>query len=245
MQDATTHILIAASDEVEASLDAAASGSTIRWKVPKKAQVGDPCLLSHQGIGLYARGEVMSPPAKTPDERGAYVSEIGNVVTLGEVVDHALLAAEFPEWGWPTYPRSKTTVPLDVEGPLWDVIVEFEAERPPEIDESVSNEGGAQIRMHTLRERDSGLANRKKQAVLAATGTLRCEICAFDFERRYGELGKGFCEVHHLRPLSHRERSEPTVLQELAVLCSNCHRMIHRQGLLAIADLASRVRDVT
>ncbi|MBQ9432959.1 MAG: HNH endonuclease [Synergistaceae bacterium] len=56
---------------------------------------------------------------------------------------------------------------------------------------------------------------------------LRCEVCGFDFGKAYSELGAGYIEVHHKKPISDGERI--TNLNEyLVMLCSNCHRMIHR-----------------
>jgi 5-methylcytosine-specific restriction protein A len=59
----------------------------------------------------------------------------------------------------------------------------------------------------------------------------RCQACALDFGERYGDLGKGFIEAHHLRPIGSLEEGVPVkydVSADFAVLCSNCHRMIHR-----------------
>lgn len=59
----------------------------------------------------------------------------------------------------------------------------------------------------------------------------RCQACDLDFGERYGEIGKGFIEAHHLRPIAKLEEGIPVkydVAADFAVLCSNCHRMIHR-----------------
>lgn len=59
----------------------------------------------------------------------------------------------------------------------------------------------------------------------------RCQACELDFGERYGDLGKGFIEAHHLRPIATLEEGVPVkydVAADFAVLCSNCHRMIHR-----------------
>jgi 5-methylcytosine-specific restriction enzyme A len=59
----------------------------------------------------------------------------------------------------------------------------------------------------------------------------RCQACDLDFGERYGEIGKGFIEAHHLRPIASLEEGVPVkydVAEDFAVLCSNCHRMIHR-----------------
>lgn len=90
-------------------------------------------------------------------------------------------------------------------------------------------EGQRKVGAHLAAERISrkqGAIQRKKSTVHAETGKLCCETCGFDFLEKYGELGTGFCEVHHLFPLHKGERE--TKNEDLAVLCSNCHRMIHR-----------------
>lgn len=69
---------------------------------------------------------------------------------------------------------------------------------------------------------------------------VKCAVCGFDFEKAYGELGKGFIEIHHLNPLG---ESDAEVLvnpeTDLIPLCPNCHRMIHRKisGEIGIEEL--------
>jgi 5-methylcytosine-specific restriction protein A len=66
-----------------------------------------------------------------------------------------------------------------------------------------------------------------------------CEACGFDFQERYGELGRDYIEAHHLVPLVDLPRDIPVSLDarsDFAVLCANCHRMIHRSD--APKDLA-------
>src|SRR5262245_33502916 len=68
----------------------------------------------------------------------------------------------------------------------------------------------------------------------------RCQACHLEFAERYGEIGKGFIEAHHLRPIATLEEGVPVkydVAADFAVLCSNCHRMIHR--FTNPSDLAS------
>ncbi len=59
---------------------------------------------------------------------------------------------------------------------------------------------------------------------------LKCMACNFDYENTYGERGKDYIEVHHIIPLSSVESEiEIDPLNDLIVVCSNCHRMIHRK----------------
>lgn len=68
------------------------------------------------------------------------------------------------------------------------------------------------------------IQQKKQQAT--EQGGLFCEACEHDFATRYPDIGVGFCEVHHRFQVSAGERV--TSLEDLAILCSNCHRMIHR-----------------
>lgn len=105
------------------------------------------------------------------------------------------------------------------------------------IDEA--EEGTLLLKKHLLRERNSSLVAAKKASTLAATGCLACEACDFDFTLVYGEIGTNYCEVHHIEPLGDRHGTEKTSLQDLAVLCSNCHSIIHRtKPMLSVSALA-------
>ena len=46
----------------------------------------------------------------------------------------------------------------------------------------------------------------------------------------YGDIGEGFIECHHLLPLSQIRPNQVTKLSDLATVCANCHRMLHRGG---------------
>ncbi|MBD2096010.1 HNH endonuclease [Trichocoleus sp. FACHB-591] len=61
-----------------------------------------------------------------------------------------------------------------------------------------------------------------------------CQACGFNYHKKYGELGLGYIECHHLNPLSERSEHEwddsvKTSIEDVRVLCANCHRMIHRK----------------
>jgi len=96
-----------------------------------------------------------------------------------------------------------------------------------------ATEGNEKEVMEIHRHREMSLRRAKIDEFRKEhDGRLFCEVprCGFDFERVYGELGAGFAEVHHLRPLSELRRPVSTTLADLAVVCANCHRMIHRDG---------------
>ncbi|MBD9402285.1 HNH endonuclease [Comamonas sp. CMM02] len=58
-----------------------------------------------------------------------------------------------------------------------------------------------------------------------------CAVCGFDFERRYGELGRGYIHVHHLLPLaSIGQEYQLNPEEDLRPVCPNCHAMLHRSA---------------
>jgi len=89
-----------------------------------------------------------------------------------------------------------------------------------------SLEGRKQLREHIARERDSELIRRFKKSLK----TFECSVCGFDFEKVYGEIGRGFVEGHHLDALGLREGNEETSVERVVPVCSNCHRMLHRRS---------------
>jgi len=71
-----------------------------------------------------------------------------------------------------------------------------------------------------------------------------CEACDLDFGEVYGAIGKCFIEAHHIEPLAGRGgiSKKPTV-DDFAMLCSNCHRMVHRgESVLSVAQLRAILR---
>lgn len=104
-------------------------------------------------------------------------------------------------------------------------------------------EGALLTRIHRVRERDRKIVKRKKSLVLKKLGCLECEVCGFDFSVRYGGHGDGFIECHHTKPLSDDDYRKNTRLSDLALVCSNCHRMIHKsRPWLQISQLRDIIR---
>lgn len=118
---------------------------------------------------------------------------------------------------------------------IWKTITSGDAELlravsspAPDEAEVVAPEGRIVERRHRFRERDPKLRAAKIKRVLAAGAPLACEVCAFDFLEFYGQHGSGYIEVHHRTPL-HESGETETRLEDLALLCANCHQMSHRR----------------
>ncbi|RLP11032.1 HNH endonuclease [Propionibacterium australiense] len=123
-----------------------------------------------------------------------------------------------------------------------------ETVRPDEISaiqthdpEMTVREGSIVAVLQQRRERDPRIRNHKIKQTREQRGSISCEVCGFDFEEFYGDLGSGYVEVHHRQPL-HVSGTTTTRLTDLALVCSNCHRMIHRGYPLLPEELANRVQ---
>lgn len=70
-----------------------------------------------------------------------------------------------------------------------------------------------------------------------------CAVCHFDFEEFYGDLGRGYIHVHHLRELaSIGEEYQVDPIADLRPVCPNCHAMLHRrQPALSIESLRRKI----
>lgn len=75
---------------------------------------------------------------------------------------------------------------------------------------------------------------RERSKLLAAQCKLRdnyhCRVCGLSFEQIYGKLGHGFAEAHHRVPLGKLRDNVRTNPRDLATVCANCHRMLHRMS---------------
>lgn len=112
----------------------------------------------------------------------------------------------------------------------------FFAEQPasetaiaPTLEEMGVDETRRKLRAHYKIDRSRKIRDAKIEQFTAMYGGVYCENCSFDFGKRYGSRGEGFIEVHHVVPLAALLPSTVTYLADLLLLCSNCHRMVHRR----------------
>jgi 5-methylcytosine-specific restriction protein A len=106
-----------------------------------------------------------------------------------------------------------------------DMSLDDENDSPPDL----GYEDASKFRMHKRIERNATLATKVKKLRGSA-----CEVCGLNFQKRYGPIGEGYIEAHHLKPLALLNGAKVAMNPEtdFAVLCANCHRMVHRSGLI-------------
>ncbi len=112
-------------------------------------------------------------------------------------------------------------------------------------EESISDfvsktEGKKKVVISVQAERDQSL---RKAALRYHKYT--CKVCEFNFFDKYGKWGENFIEVHHIRPLSSITSGQvlTNFKTDLTVVCSNCHKMIHKKkGItLTIEELKAKL----
>lgn len=88
-------------------------------------------------------------------------------------------------------------------------------------------EGRTLTRVHIFKERDKGLVKKAKRHYRNAWGKLRCEICDFEPDTKYGAKGDSCIEAHHKTPIEELLPDSITRVTDLAMLCASCHRIVH------------------
>ncbi|OMD27033.1 restriction endonuclease [Paenibacillus odorifer] len=99
-----------------------------------------------------------------------------------------------------------------------------------EISEEASTIGlpeGAVTRIE-VNKYERNLINRQTCLLLHGSN---CKICGFNFEKVFGNIGKGFIHVHHLTPVSSIGPDYSiNPANDLVPVCPNCHAMLHKRN---------------
>lgn len=106
------------------------------------------------------------------------------------------------------------------------------------LEENEYYEGKEAFKIHRYIERNKKLVEDAKTLFTKRNaGELFCEVCGFNFSKVYGKRGEGFIEAHYTKPISEMKKDVATKIDDLVMLCSNCHRMIHRKPFLTVDEL--------
>lgn len=146
---------------------------------------------------------------------------------------------------WATLAGDRARVKLLAQGICGAISAGYRLDNADEPLVAEAPEGRLLTRVHVARERNAALVASKKAERLRETGALYCEACGFDFAATYGPRGAGFIECHHTKPLHLLKANEKTRLTDLALLCANCHRMVHaRRPWLSLDELRACLHSV-
>lgn len=104
-------------------------------------------------------------------------------------------------------------------------------------------EGQRKLVTHAKAERNQTLIREAKRHFKNQHGRLFCEACGFEFLPHYGERGRDFIEAHHSKPISTLSGQVPTTITDLDMVCSNCHRMLHRRPWISVQELRDKLQE--
>ena len=111
---------------------------------------------------------------------------------------------------------------------------------PPHIAEDIELsviEGEPRLFFHLKRERNPKLRQAKIDSLRAAGTEPCCEACGLITRIAFPGLMTEILEAHHRMPLSSYLGEVTTTLSDIALLCPNCHRALHRtKPFLSIED---------
>jgi 5-methylcytosine-specific restriction protein A len=141
--------------------------------------------------------------------------------------------------------RQRMTTSFNFPEGAFEDLLACIADRPPVGGQSVDAEfpeGAIVEAIHRRRERDPRLVNAAKQAFREKHGKLFCQVCNFDFNTTYGE---DYIEAHHKIPLSDFPTSMTVTIDDLVMVCANCHRMFHRvrPWMSSVEELQNLIRE--
>lgn len=73
--------------------------------------------------------------------------------------------------------------------------------------------------------------NAKARETCIAHYGLNCQVCTLNFTDKYGEIGKDFIHVHHIKEIAKiKKQYEVDPINDLIPVCPNCHAMLHKKN---------------
>ena len=207
------------------------------WTINSRARPGD-CVafyLMRPDSALVAVGTVLAHPLKQPRGpwRGHFMTRIGGIKMLRRPVALGLLRDRYPDWGWARTPRGTTVVPVGI-APSFSKLL-CAAPSPTALITDAAEREGAPIEYRVTRRGRS--RQLRDQAFSHANGV--CETCGRNFGRILEGRGTRVLQVHHRKQMAEWSAPRVTRLSDLAVVCANCHQLLHidRDRALRIDEL--------
>jgi hypothetical protein len=181
----------------------------------------DRFLSDEDGAALLARARAKSAFSDDRSAASNMVAWFSETISVGRSEWAELFERKQVDGAWAYRPAAAVTFATD-----------------PDLDVSAL-EGEPRMFLHLRRERNAALVRAKRAAVRNAASQLQCEACGFVAQETYPDrLSGDLCEVHHRRPLGELSGAAETRLDDLAILCPNCHRAIHQtRPMMRVEDL--------
>ena len=221
-----------------------------RWSCgnTKRIEIGDLFFLMRLGVepkGIIGCGYVLSIPykevhwdqkKKAKGKAILYTDLFFSTLSENPIFPIEFLQDRFSDYNW-TPQASGISVPDKIASELLSTI---------QNDEKFTflQKSKKEIRLYaegkerTVSYRTYDRSSIAREVCIKHYG-YNCSICGFNFETTFGDLGKNYIEVHHLKQIADiGEEYEINPIEDLRPVCANCHRMLHkRKPVLSIEEL--------
>ncbi len=239
------HICFGSTDEHVAELErCAAHGARPNdwWTIHKGANPGDRVafyMISPRKSFIATAIVAEKPYHKDSDPfAGKYRAHMENIRMLSRPVHLHEARARFPDWTYLRLPRRSASVPSKITQRFLDFL-DGMGSKTILFAEASDFEG---LRAEVTQLRSTRSKRLRKLAIQASSGI--CAVCRTDFSNVLGGRGVRVLHVHHRKQLSARSCPAITRLSDLAVVCANCHMLLHLDGdrTLSINELRQMLR---
>ncbi|MDP4290188.1 MAG: HNH endonuclease [Bacteroidota bacterium] len=106
-------------------------------------------------------------------------------------------------------------------------------------------EGKEKLITHKSKERNKELVEQAKKSRLQTDPLLHCDICNIFFIVIYSDMVNGYMDSLYITPISRIAEETLVITSDLVLICSNCHRMLHRvRPWLTIEQLKKSIKKV-
>lgn len=161
--------------------------------------------------------------------------------------DSALGRDHLPERSWPQALQTMRVLSAETVSLLrevWYTSGKSLNSTPDPFAPTLFLENKHKLQIHEQRENNPVSLTAAREQFKRTHGTLFCEACSFNFTEVYGESGEDFIEAHHTQPFAEIDDEDlPVSIDDLVLVCANCHRMLHRhKPWLTIDQLRARLR---
>lgn len=121
-----------------------------------------------------------------------------------------------------------------------DLITQRQSEVKAAEEKFIALEGDKYKAEVTFRKRNRALIEAKK-----SNSDGNCEVCGFNFTKFYRGFSKYCLVAHHLNPIGNRETGSQTSIDDIALLCPNCHIAVHTEDPpMKLEKLKKRIKYV-
>ncbi len=222
-------------------------GGLSSWTVPKAARTGDVAVfyLSAPVSAFIVRGSIASNAWRESNRRdswyGRYFASVDRLESLPRDVGLAEVRRRYPNWAYLRSAQGTVTVPpTHTRMFLRYLSAPGTVSAPARQYSDATDIEGITTETVALRRTRS---ERLRRLALARAGGV-CEACGHDYSRLLHGRGLRVLQVHHRRQLSLRDRPRRTHLEDIAVLCANCHLLVHSEPRrpLRVEDLRRMLR---